>query len=99
MAQLKRLEHLELFGEELVLDAETLVRLAQLPALAHLAVAGLDSLIVRALGAFVLDAAASVSEAKAGHAPCVALWALFSRLLLCCSAGGRCGGRSGPTAC
>ncbi|GFR52495.1 hypothetical protein Agub_g15065 [Astrephomene gubernaculifera] len=44
ITQLRRLEQLELFGEELQLDGELLGRLAQLPALRHLAMAGLDSL-------------------------------------------------------
>ncbi|GIL82760.1 hypothetical protein Vretimale_8324 [Volvox reticuliferus] len=44
ITQLRRLEQLELFGEEFQLDGELLGRLAQLPALRHLAMAGLDSL-------------------------------------------------------
>ncbi|PNW71973.1 hypothetical protein CHLRE_16g687700v5 [Chlamydomonas reinhardtii] len=44
LTQLQRLEQLELFGEELQLDGELLSRLAALPALRYLAMAGLDSL-------------------------------------------------------
>ncbi|KAG2451231.1 hypothetical protein HYH02_003838 [Chlamydomonas schloesseri] len=44
LTQLQRLEQLELFGEELQLDGELLARLAALPALRYLAMAGLDSL-------------------------------------------------------
>ncbi|GLC41564.1 hypothetical protein PLESTB_000701500 [Pleodorina starrii] len=44
ITQLRKLEQLELFGEEFQLDGELLVRLAALPALRHLAMAGLDSL-------------------------------------------------------
>ncbi len=44
LTQLKRLEQLELFGEELQLDAELLALLARLPALRRLAMAGLDAL-------------------------------------------------------
>ncbi|EFJ41472.1 hypothetical protein VOLCADRAFT_98525 [Volvox carteri f. nagariensis] len=44
ITQLRRLEQLELFGEEFQLDGELLSRLAQLHALRHLAMAGLDSL-------------------------------------------------------
>lgn len=44
ITRLVHLERLELFGEELRLDTELLALLARLPALRHLAVAGLDAL-------------------------------------------------------